>query len=58
VAAANAAGTDAISTNSVQEAIECAERDSTANDVIVISGSVYLVGEARALLIGKHGAHE
>jgi dihydrofolate synthase/folylpolyglutamate synthase len=58
VAAAKAAGTDAISTDSVQEAIECAERDSTANDVIVISGSVYLVGEARALLIGRHGAHE
>jgi hypothetical protein len=27
-----------------------------AKGVIVISGSVYLVGEARAILIGGHGA--
>lgn len=53
--AAKATGTHAMTTGSVQEAIALAE--AIAGETVVISGSVYLVGEARALLMGGHGAH-
>lgn len=53
LAAANATGTNALAVSSVRDAIELAKNDDElGNGVIVISGSVYLVGEARALLIG------
>ncbi len=53
-AAAKATGADATPTGSVREAVALAEQ--TAGGTVVISGSVYLVGEARALLTGGHGA--
>jgi dihydrofolate synthase / folylpolyglutamate synthase len=57
MAAAGATGTDAIAVVSVREAIERAESDEqNASGVVVISGSVYLVGEARSLLISVEGA--
>jgi len=57
--AAKATGTDAVAVDSVPEAIELAENDAeNANSVIVISGSVYLVGEARALLVDGQGVRE
>ena len=56
LAAATATGTEAIAVDSVREAIELAERDAEdTHGTIVISGSVYLVGEARALLMGGQG---
>jgi dihydrofolate synthase / folylpolyglutamate synthase len=57
LAAAMATGTDALAVDSVREAIDRAQNDvGDAKGVVVISGSVYLVGEARAILIGGHGA--
>ena len=56
LAAAKATGTPAIAADSVREALRLAEERS-AGGVAVVSGSVYLVGEARALLqAGKGGA--
>lgn len=54
-AAGRATGADLTATRSVQEAITLAEE--TGGETVVISGSVYLVGEARALLTAGHGAH-
>lgn len=54
-AAAKATGTAAIFAESVEEALgEAAER--TGGGIAVISGSVYLVGEARTLLLEQGGA--
>ena len=47
--AARGTGTDAIATGSVSEALRAAG-DEAKGGVVVISGSVYLVGEARAIL--------
>jgi dihydrofolate synthase/folylpolyglutamate synthase len=56
LAAARATGTSAVTAHSVQEALEMAQ-DHSAGGVAVVSGSVYLVGEARALLLaGKEEA--
>ena len=57
MAAAKATGTTAVSVDSVQKAIELAEADAPgpAENVTVVSGSVYLVGEARALLMSGQG---
>jgi dihydrofolate synthase/folylpolyglutamate synthase len=52
LAAAKATGTAATATESVREALETAQRDA-AGGVVVVSGSVYLVGEARAMLTGE-----
>jgi dihydrofolate synthase/folylpolyglutamate synthase len=54
MAAAKATGSEGETVESVHEAIERAKKDAV-NDVIVISGSVYLVGEARAILISGQG---
>jgi dihydrofolate synthase/folylpolyglutamate synthase len=51
LAAAAATGTPAIGAESVSEALRIAEA-SSAGGLAVISGSVYLVGEARTLLLG------
>lgn len=51
LAAAHATGTRARAAASVREALEMAE-EQAAGRTAVISGSVYLVGEARALLTG------
>ena len=55
MAAAKATGSEAETVGSVHEAIERAEKDAV-DGVIVISGSVYLVGEARTLLMSGQGA--
>jgi dihydrofolate synthase/folylpolyglutamate synthase len=55
LAAARATGTPASAAESVNMAIEMAE-ERTQGGVIVVSGSVYLVGEARALLLTGKGA--
>ncbi|HVZ82274.1 MAG TPA: folylpolyglutamate synthase/dihydrofolate synthase family protein [Terracidiphilus sp.] len=58
LAAAEATGTPAVAASSVAEAL--AEARGTGNTVVV-SGSVYLVGEARALLLAETrapGVHE
>jgi dihydrofolate synthase/folylpolyglutamate synthase len=53
LAAAAATGTPAIAADSVTDALQMAE-DRAAGGVAVVSGSVYLVGEARGkLLPGK-----
>ena len=59
IAAAAVTGTNAVAADSVREAIECAQNDAeNTSGVIVVSGSVYLVGEARGLLLGGRGAWE
>jgi dihydrofolate synthase/folylpolyglutamate synthase len=64
LAAAASTGTPATAATSVAEAIELAESSSSASTksartastaVVVIAGSVYLVGEARALLLDRAG---
>jgi dihydrofolate synthase/folylpolyglutamate synthase len=55
LAAAKATGTPAVTAESVAEAIELAEKDARGG-VIVVSGSVYLVGEMRPLLLGAEEA--
>jgi folylpolyglutamate synthase/dihydropteroate synthase len=54
LAAAKATGTVAVAVESVNRAIELAEERGHGG-VAVISGSVYLVGEARTLLLGAEG---
>jgi dihydrofolate synthase/folylpolyglutamate synthase len=53
MAAAAATGTRAVEAGSVREALELARRRAMSAEprVAVVSGSVYLVGEARALLL-------
>jgi dihydrofolate synthase/folylpolyglutamate synthase len=55
MAAAAATGTRAVEAGSVREALELARRRAlgTERRVAVVSGSVYLVGEARALLLDE-----
>lgn len=55
LAAARATGTTAVAAESVGKALELAE-EGTRGGVIVVSGSVYLVGEVRTLLLGGEGA--
>jgi dihydrofolate synthase / folylpolyglutamate synthase len=52
LAAAAATGTPAIAAESVSEALRIAEANA-AGGLAVISGSVYLVGEARTLLLSR-----
>jgi dihydrofolate synthase/folylpolyglutamate synthase len=54
LAAAKATGTPTVAAQSVGEALEMAQ-DRSAGGVVVVSGSVYLVGEARALLLTERG---
>ena len=55
LAAAKATGTPALAAESVSQALELAEKwmkeQGSENGLIVVSGSVYLVGEARTLLL-------
>jgi dihydrofolate synthase/folylpolyglutamate synthase len=51
-AAARATGSSAVSAGSVREALQWA-RERAQGGVVVVSGSVYLVGEARPLLLGE-----
>jgi dihydrofolate synthase / folylpolyglutamate synthase len=57
LAAAQATGTPAAAADSVREALEIA-RERSAGGVAVVSGSVYLVGEARAILLAGKGKSE
>ena len=50
MAAAEATGTPAVAAESVTDALELA-RGRAGGGVVVVSGSVYLVGEARSLLV-------
>jgi folylpolyglutamate synthase/dihydropteroate synthase len=54
-AAARATGTAAVAAESVGEALDVAEKGAQGG-AIVVSGSVYLVGEARGLLLGTERA--
>jgi folylpolyglutamate synthase/dihydropteroate synthase len=54
LAAASATGTPAVGAGSVPEALQLA-RERAAGGVIVVSGSVYLVGEVRSLLLAGKG---
>jgi dihydrofolate synthase/folylpolyglutamate synthase len=54
LAAAKATGTTTVAADSVANALQLAE-ESARGGVIVVSGSVYLVGEARTLLLGAEG---
>jgi dihydrofolate synthase/folylpolyglutamate synthase len=55
MAAARATGINAIAAESVLEALQMAEHSADGRPVVV-SGSVYLVGEARAVLMGARHA--
>jgi folylpolyglutamate synthase/dihydropteroate synthase len=50
--AGRATGTPAVSAGSVREALQWAGERGLGG-VVVVSGSVYLVGEARSLLLGE-----
>jgi dihydrofolate synthase/folylpolyglutamate synthase len=54
-AAARANGTAAIAAESIAHALQLA-RERAQGGIIVISGSVYLVGEARSLLLAERGS--
>ncbi len=54
LAAAKATGTPAVAAQSIREALEMAQ-DRSAGGVAVVSGSVYMVGEARPLLLTGRG---
>ncbi len=53
LAAAKATGTEAVAADSPARALELAAQSArtTAGEVVVVSGSVYLVGEARTILL-------
>jgi dihydrofolate synthase/folylpolyglutamate synthase len=55
LAAAQSTGTPAVGTASVSEALETAAR-LTDGGIAIVSGSVYLVGEARSLLVPSGGS--
>jgi dihydrofolate synthase/folylpolyglutamate synthase len=54
LAAAQATGTPACAAESVEQALELA-RNKADSGLVVVSGSVYLVGEARPLLVHQNG---
>jgi dihydrofolate synthase/folylpolyglutamate synthase len=51
--ASEAAGVHATSTGSVEKAIQLIQEKTLRARMVVVSGSVYLVGEARSLLLGE-----
>jgi dihydrofolate synthase/folylpolyglutamate synthase len=51
LAAAKSTGTPAIAAESVPQALELARQHQPHSEQVVVSGSVYLVGEARSLLL-------
>jgi dihydrofolate synthase/folylpolyglutamate synthase len=55
LSAAERTGAPAVAAESVSEALRLA-RETSRSGVIVISGSVYLVGEARSLLLAEGGS--
>jgi dihydrofolate synthase/folylpolyglutamate synthase len=57
VAAATVTGTEAVAADSVSQALQLAKQRAEAG-LVVVSGSVFLVGEARTLLLGPGGGFE
>jgi dihydrofolate synthase/folylpolyglutamate synthase len=57
LAAAHAVGIPAEAADSVEDSIQIAQ-NKLDNGIVVISGSVYLVGEARSLLITQAASHQ
>jgi dihydrofolate synthase/folylpolyglutamate synthase len=57
LAAAKGTGTKATAADSVREALQLAQ-ENAAGGVVVVSGSVYLVGEARAMLLVECAAEK
>ena len=55
LAAAEATGVRALAAESVSQAMQLAAGQTGQRGVVVVSGSVYLVGEARTLLLGEEG---
>jgi dihydrofolate synthase/folylpolyglutamate synthase len=55
-AAAEQTGVQATASHTVAEAIRIAREQAQPDGRIVISGSVYLVGEARALLLAERNS--
>ena len=53
LAAAAATGSEAVAASSVEEALALARRQASQGAVAVVSGSVYLVGEARHILVSN-----
>lgn len=52
-------GIPAYTTDSVEAAIEIAQRETPGDDVILITGSLYLVGEAKKIfLLKQHGSRQ
>ena len=56
LAAAEATGVRALAAESVGQAMQLAAGQTGQRGVVVVSGSVYLVGEARTLLLAESGA--
>jgi len=56
LAAAEATGVRAQAAESVSQAVQLAAGQTGQRGVVVVSGSVYLVGEARTLLLAESGA--
>jgi dihydrofolate synthase / folylpolyglutamate synthase len=53
--AARSLGCRAIATSSVAEGLEVALGEAGADDLVLVTGSLYVVGEARAVLLGQPG---
>jgi dihydrofolate synthase / folylpolyglutamate synthase len=53
--AARSFGCRAVATGSVAEALEVALHEAAAEDLVLVTGSLYVVGEARAVLLGQPG---
>ena len=56
IAVADSTGTPAVAADSVARALELARGFAGLSGLVVVSGSVYLVGEVRSLLV-SHGEH-
>jgi dihydrofolate synthase / folylpolyglutamate synthase len=53
--AARSLGCRAIATGSVAEALEVALSEATGDDLVLVTGSLYVVGAARSVLLGEPG---
>jgi folylpolyglutamate synthase/dihydropteroate synthase len=57
VAAAHGLGIDAVATGSVPEAVARALDSAEPTEMVLVSGSLYVVGSARAALRGEPTVH-
>jgi dihydrofolate synthase/folylpolyglutamate synthase len=53
-AAARALGCRAVATGSVNEALELALKEAADDDLVLVTGSLYVVGAARTALVSEH----